>query len=267
MFPYIGGKFRLGKWIISHFPKNYTEMTYVEPFGGAGWVLFKKKPSKVEVYNDINSELVNLFRQIRDNYKEFRKKAVWTLHSREEYYLAKEEFPKTKEPLERALKFAIAQVQAFGGTFQKGWAYRKTKRNPDWFSFLLKLSKIRKRLEKVYVENLDFEEVIKKYDSKNTLFYLDPPYVGAEGYYAQEFTEKDHVRLAKVLKQVKGKWLLSYYPHPLIEELYKGFVIHKRYNRVSAKGITRASKDRTRPQRLELLIMNFDPEKCLCKEV
>jgi DNA adenine methylase len=83
MLPYIGGKSYLANWIIDSFPEKYKEMSYCEVFGGGGWVLFKKEPSYVETYNDLNKNLVNLFRIIRDNYEEFAHRAEWCLHSRE----------------------------------------------------------------------------------------------------------------------------------------------------------------------------------------
>lgn len=88
----MGGKSALSRWIIDNFPEDFEKRTYVEVFGGGGWVLFKKEPSYVEVYNDLNSHLVNLFKTIRDNYPEFEHKAEWSLHSREMYNEARERF-------------------------------------------------------------------------------------------------------------------------------------------------------------------------------
>lgn len=85
MIPYIGGKSYLANWIISQFPKGYEQLSYCEVFGGGGWVLFKKETSNIETYNDLNKNLVNLFRIIRDNYKAFEHRAEWSLHSREMY--------------------------------------------------------------------------------------------------------------------------------------------------------------------------------------
>lgn len=89
MLPYIGGKSYLAGWIISNFPKDYQKLSYCEVFGGGGWVLFKKEQSHLETYNDLNKNLVNLFRVIRDNYPQFEHKAQWSLHSREMYQEAR----------------------------------------------------------------------------------------------------------------------------------------------------------------------------------
>jgi len=95
MIPWVGGKCRLSPWIISHFPEDYTKRTYVEVFGGAGWVLFNKEPSKLDVYNDIRGDLVNLFKILRDNANEFKERAKWVLFSREMWKEAHEKVFKT----------------------------------------------------------------------------------------------------------------------------------------------------------------------------
>jgi len=267
MLPYIGGKFHLASWIISHFPKNYKEMTYVEPFGGAGWVLFKKQPSKVEVYNDLNKDLVNLFRQIRDNYDRLSWMLYWTLHSRDMYYesLKKLKNRDFKDDIERAYHTAVVYTQCFRGKAGAGWAYH-VKRVTSSRAFLNRLPSIRERLSNVQIECRDFQEVIETYDSENTLFYIDPPYFGKEKEYPVEFTEKDHIRLYETLKEVKGKWLLSYYPHPKILELYKDYVIHERQTVIHSKGITKNSRSKERPKVKEILIMNYEPESCGCEK-
>ncbi|NPA54063.1 MAG: DNA adenine methylase, partial [Aquificae bacterium] len=157
MLPYIGGKSRLANWIISNFPKDYQNLTYIEVFGGAGWVLFKKDKSILEIYNDIDEDLVNLFLQIRDNYKEFKKKAYWSLHSRHMFKIAKAKLQhkKFEDDIDRAVQFAIIQVQSFSGT-RNSWGYRKFDKNSRWIAFLKRLGKIRKRLERVQIECKDF---------------------------------------------------------------------------------------------------------------
>ena len=258
MIPYIGGKNNLSKWIISNFPKNYQELTYIEPFGGAGWVLFKKEKSVVEVYNDVNADLVNLFLQIRDNYKQFKRKALWTLNSRDMFKIAKAKFKhrKFEDDVDRAVQYAIIRVQSFSGS-GNSWGYSKTDKRARWKSFVKRIIKIRKRLETVQIENLDFRQIIEKYDSKTSLFYIDPPYIGKEHYYEASFTEKDHTELAKMLQQIKGKFVLSYYPHPLVDKYYKNFNIQTKQVSKSSYGITVNSKQKIRPKGTELLIKNF----------
>jgi len=154
MIPYQGGKNRLAQRIISLFPSNYEDLAYVEPFGGAGWVLFKKKPSRVEVYNDINGLLVNLFQQIRDNYKCFKRKAFLVLNARKEFEDAKRVLlsnPKNLDNCTKAVFTAVVLIQQFGGRGRiqgTAWGYIKkpSRKSIHWFAFLKRLSQIRKRL-------------------------------------------------------------------------------------------------------------------------
>jgi DNA adenine methylase len=256
MIPYIGGKSRLASWIISQFPENYTRMTYVEPFGGAGWVLFKKEKSLVEVYNDKDEMLVNLFIVLRDHFQEFRRRAHRTLYSRRIFTLAVEQIRNNyfKDNIDKAVAFAVSVVQSFSGT-RHSWSYgiSKKSRSENWLAFLRRLNEIRYRLSTVQIECLDFRKVIEKYDTPNTLFYLDPPYVGKESYYQGGFTEKDHIELAELLKNIKGKFLLSYYPCELVEELYKDF----NWETKEVSKFSSYAKERSRPRGTELLIKNF----------
>ena len=109
----------------------------------------------------------------------------------------------------------------------------------------------------VQIENLDFRQIIEKYDSEKALFYLDPPYIEKEHYYEVGFTEKDHTELAKMLKTIKGKFDLSYYPHSLIDKYYKNFNIQTKQVSKASYGITVNSRQKIRPKGTELLIKNF----------
>ncbi|GAB4287361.1 MAG: DNA adenine methylase [Ignavibacteriaceae bacterium] len=265
MIPYIGGKSYLANWIISNFPQNYRELTYCEVFGGGGWVLFKKDESYVEVYNDLNKNLVNMFKIIRDNFKEFEYKCQWSLHSREMYNEAREKFKDDKfiSDLERAMHYAIERVQSFSGHSSGSWGYAITADkiiSGKWLPFLKRLVYINARLKRVQVECLDFEKVIKKYDTTKTLFYLDPPYVGCENYYKTNdvhFKLEDHYRLAAILKKIKGKYVLSYYDDPLVLKLYKGNKILKKEAVKHSCGVVRTRKIKEKPKSTELLIMNY----------
>jgi len=263
MIPYIGGKSYLAGWIIDQFPENYKEMTYCEVFGGGGWVLFRKEPSYVEIYNDLNSNLTTLFKVIRDNYKKFEHRAQWSLHSREMYLEAREKLKNDKfiSQVEKSMHIAIEQVQSFSG--KGGWGYQVTAQkiaSGKWMPFLKRLQYINARLKKVQIECLDFEKIITKYDRETTLFYLDPPYVDVEHYYNSDevcFTLDDHKRLAGLLKKIKGKFVLSYYDHELVRSLYKKYkMLHKETSKHSC-GVTRNSKTKTKPRGKEVLVMNF----------
>ena len=265
MLPYIGGKSYLASWIISKFPENYRELSYCEVFGGGGWVLFKKEPSNVETYNDLNKNLVNLFRVIRDHYPEFEHRAQWSLHSREMYEEARKKLSEDKflSDIEKAMHYALIKTQTFSAQNSPSWGYGVISPklySGKWLPFLKRLSLINARLKRVQIECLDFERLIAKYDRKETLFYLDPPYVDVEFYYnvaGVDFQKKDHERLAAILKQIKGKFVLSYYKHPLVKSLYKGFRIESKIASKHSAGITVNSKTKVKPKSTEWLITNY----------
>lgn len=259
MIPYMGGKCTLARWIISNFPDDYQTMHYCEVFGGGGWVLFKKDRSYLETYNDKSEELINLFRIIRDNYNQFHYLTKWTFHSRSEYSVSKNKIQKPSiNKLARALYYAIHRSQSFSGNSGFGYQVSVHKYTSGlWMPFVKRLPLIRERLEYVQIECLDFRKLIMKYDSNNTLFYLDPPYVDLEFYYTELFTRKDHEDLAKLLKQIKGKFVLSYYEHPLVRKLYKDFRIITKTTSKSSAVITKNARAKERPKGYELLIMNY----------
>lgn len=259
MVPYMGGKYYLSKWIIENFPKNYKDMSYVEVFGGAGWVLLKKEPSALEIYNDKNEDLVNLFRIIRDRYRDFKLKAHWALNCRTEFDMAKARIRTRnfKDDLDKALCFALLQCLSFSATGSSYGYSRSIPRTGRWYSFLKRLFHFRNRFKYVNIECLDFEDLIQRYDSKNTLFYLDPPYYGKEFYYDVPFGEQDHIRLAGILKKIEGKFALSYYPCELIDRYYKRYKIISKDTVKHSCGSTRASKIMKKPKAKELLIRNY----------
>lgn len=262
MIPYIGGKSQIASWVIEHFPADYRRSTYVEVFGGAGWVLLKKDPSSNEVYNDLNEDLVNLFLMIRDRFDEFRERAEWTLQGRAIFEVARAKMKSRdfRDDVDRAIWYAITKTQSFAGHGNTyGYSIKPGSPTRGWSAFLGRLSLIRDRLLLVNIERLDFERLIKKYDSPTTFFYLDPPYVGAEGYYSVKFDEADHARLAETLRGIQGRFALSYYPHPLLKPLYKGFKTFTRTAVKSSYGVTRNSASDVRPRATEMLVTNYSP--------
>lgn len=258
MIPYMGGKCMLSSWIISHFPQNYEQQIYVEPFGGGGWVIARKRPSSNEVYNDARRELVNLFRQIRDEYDSFQHKVNWTFYSRDMFDEAKTGLLKeTTTPLDRALFFLIIKAMSFAANESTyGYSLGLRGRN-KWAGMLERVSKIRERMLSVNIECDDFQRVIERYDGPNTLFYCDPPYVDKEHYYSVDFGIKDHQRLHSTLKQIQGKFVLSYYPHDFVKSHYSTYRIVERQAVKSSYGITRNNAKKVRPKSTELLIMNY----------
>ena len=261
MINWVGGKGQQAKWIISHFPEGYENMVYVEPFGGAGWVLINKKPSLSEVYNDIDDNLVNLFRVVRDEPKKFFRLVDMTLRSKAEKDLGKVLLDTGQiyklDNLHRALYFALTYVLSYGGygngfrRYKDGWVKNGKKAGGDLRSFRNKIMQLHERLKDVTIENLDWKHCIELYDSPNTLFYVDPPYFG-KNLYRFKFTEKDHKLLRDILYNVKGKFILSYYLLPVILEWYDGFNIDMK------KLSTTVNDGNKRVKQIELLIMNYN---------
>ncbi len=227
---YYGGKWRLAPWIISHFPLHQC---YVEPFGGAAGVLLRKPPSVFEIFNDIDHEVVNFFRVLRERPVELIRAIELTPWSREEQRLS---FEPCDDPLERARRFYLRSWQTRGGPrtqWRSGWRYHyriNGQRPPDTTKLWNQtdhLWAVVERLKQVQIECDDALAVIERYDAPTTLFYVDPPYLAetrsqrwSAKAYQHEMSREDHIRLAEVLNEVEGMVVLSGYPSDLYEELY-----------------------------------------------
>ena len=222
---WVGGKRLLRKEIIPRIPKHDV---YCEVFGGAGWVLFGKSPDKkewevnkkkyTEIYNDINGELINFWRYIKYHPDAFVSELNEYLHSREIFENFKDN-PKRTE-LERAISFYYLLDTSYGSTSNHFCIAKGTNSLP--LKELEKVKKAYERLRHVFLENLDFEKLIEKYDSETTFFYLDPPYYMKEKLYKRDGVEGfvGHDKLAEILKNIKGKFLLSYNDVLHIRDLY-----------------------------------------------
>lgn len=249
---WMGGKFRLRKRIVEMLPQDH--LCYVEVFGGAGWVLFSKTPSKVEVFNDINGELINFFKVIRNQPAEFIEVCNYLLASREIFEEYKKTRPDCLTEVERAVRFYYLVHFSFGSRMQSFII------SPSGVKIVLKtleheIKQTRERLLNTIIENRDFELLIKSYDRSTSLFYCDPPYYGLTGYRTQgsgEFTVKDHLRLRDALARTKGRFLLSINDHPDIRELYQGFNFVNVDVRYSVSRMDKSSLKK------ELLISNYD---------
>ena len=215
---WVGGKRLLRKEIIKRFPTEGVEK-YVEPFGGAAWVLFGKEPHKKEVYNDINGELVNMFRMAKYHPEALERETGMMLNSREEFFRQRNMKAETMTELQRAARMYYLIRASYGAkvnTFGVGFRDVSAMRN---------LQAVHKRLAKVLIENKGFAEILKGHDSEKTLFFLDPPYHGTEMLYEIEggFGEEEHRQLAEMLRGPKGKWILSYNDDDFIRGLYEGY--------------------------------------------
>ena len=215
---WIGGKKLLRKEIIGNFPDKVER--YVEVFGGAGWVLFGKEPSKLEVFNDINGELINMYRCIKYHPTAVQQELEFMFMSREQFFDYRDKNLKGMTDIQRAARYFYIIKASFGGDKTSFGTSRKNIVNATDY-----LSEVAERLKNVVIENKDFLGLIKTYDRPNALFYCDPPYYGTEKYYNTGFSEEQHIQLRDILTQIKGKFILSYNDCEFIRDLYKNFNI------------------------------------------
>jgi DNA adenine methylase len=231
-FPYYGGKALLARRIVALMPGHKC---YVEPYGGAASVLLAKSPSPVEVYNDLNGEVVNFFRVLRERLPELQVLLHFTPYARGEYVACLED---CDDPLEMARRTYVRQHMTYAAVQQqrgpRRWKASRTvsaggmaKAVHAFRAGIVRLAAVAERFSRVQIECLPALEVIKRYDGPDTLFYCDPPYPtgarvasGARAY-TLEMTDDDHRELADVLRAVRGKVLLSGYRCPLYDGLYR----------------------------------------------
>lgn len=217
---WVGGKKLLRNRILQEFPEPGTFDRYIEVFGGAAWLLFAKdKHAKMEVYNDVNGQLVNLFRVVKYHPEALQAELDWILTSREQFFDALQEVRGLTD-IQRAARFFIAIKESFG-TDCRSFAVRP-KDMQKAVDFLRVASD---RLRRVVIEQEDFERLLKTYDRPDALFYLDPPYYEAEKYYPDRFQPEDHKRLREALGRIRGRFVLSYNDCRLIRELYHGYTV------------------------------------------
>ncbi len=218
---YIGGKNRLAKQIIDLFPKHTT---YVEAFAGGAQVLFRKEPSKVEILNDLDGEIVNFYRVCQQHFEELLKYFRYVLVSRKWFDLLRVTDPDTLTDIQRAARHLYLLKNCFASLVNNP-VYHRNVVQPASFN-LDKLPQIiesaHKRLERVQVECAPYEEILKRYDRPTTLFYLDPPYFGRK-LYRHNLEDTDFAGLADQLKHLKGKFILSLNDVPEVRKLFAQF--------------------------------------------
>src|SRR5262245_60457083 len=211
-FSWFGGKGRMRAKLLPLIPAHRI---YVEPFGGAASMLLAKEPSPVEVYNDLNSGLVNFFRVLRDarKFKRLQFLSSLTPYSREEYYWARDTWEGCSSPVDRAHRWFTVARMSFGGMFGKSWGFTVhsscrgvSQTVSRYLSAIESLPQIHARLMIVQIEHRDALDVINTYDSPETFFFLDPPYEPStrrSGSYLHEMTEDGHRELVSRLLRVK----------------------------------------------------------------
>lgn len=242
---YHGGKWRLAPWIISQFPAHRV---YVEPYGGGGSVLLRKPRCYAEVYNDLDGDIVNFFRVLRDDGERLREKLELTPFAREEFVLS---YEPTDDSLERARRTVVRSFMGFGSAactqvsatkpgagFKPDTGYRANSNRSgttpahDWAHYPECLPFLIQRLSGVVIENRNAIEVMRQQDSPVALHYVDPPYVhstrGLKQWrtpqsYRHEMSDDDHREMAECLRSLKGMVVLSGYRCPLYDELFEGW--------------------------------------------
>lgn len=222
---YFGGKWSMADWIISHFPPHER---YIEPCGGGASVLINKTPVNLEIYNDIDGNVVNFFRVLRDRPEELAQAVYLTPYAKEEFKACKS--LAGADDLERARRFFTVLWQGRSGVFNNtGWR-RETKVldyttfNSVFTSQYENLLKIAARLRAVQIDNIPAEQCIADYDHPTALIYFDPPYVlstRTDHRYTHDVDDSFHIKTAGLLLQCKSDVVVSGYPSPLYTELYE----------------------------------------------
>jgi DNA adenine methylase len=223
IIPWPGGKRRLLKHLYPHFPRHEC---YVEAFaGGAAALLLRPSPAPVEVLNDVNGELVNLYRVVRHHLDEFVRMFRWSLVSRQMFEWAQIERPETLTDVQRAARCYYLQKLAFGGkTTGQSFGYVASGHGPriNLLRIEEELSAVHIRLANVIVEHGPWQAVVDRYDRPHTLHYLDPPYWQTEGY-GVDFPFDQYVAIADFMGRCQGRVVLSINDHPEIRRVFDGF--------------------------------------------
>lgn len=241
---YHGAKFRLAPWVISFFPEHQT---YVEPFGGSAGILMQKPRAYAEIYNDLDGDVVNLFRVLRDEVKAKRlmDQCMITPFAREEFEQA---YESCDCPVERARRTLIRATMGFGsaGASKGSTGFRvDTRRSYGtashlWATYPASIASFTSRLQGILIENRPAIDVMQKHDGSETLHYVDPPYmhgtryIGGSAYYRHELTDSDHEKLLQELQQLEGFVIVSGYDSDLYNDVLPGWEKHSTRARMSS---------------------------------
>lgn len=223
IIPWIGGKRRLADHLIPRFPKHEC---YVEVFAGGAALYFLRPPAAVEVINDINGDLINLYRVVQHHLEEFVRQFKWALTSRQVFKWLQDTPPETLTDIQRAARFYYLQQNCFGAKIESQSFGTATTTPPGLNLLRLEetLSAAHLRLAATFIERLDWKACIDRYDRPHTLFYLDPPYWETEGY-GVPFEYTEYVAMAARLRTLKGRAIVSLNDHPDIRRAFDGFYI------------------------------------------
>lgn len=239
VFRYPGSKWAIADWIISHFPEGYEKMVYLEPFAGSGAVFFNKKPGSVETINDLDGNVVNLFRVLREQPEELKRALELTPYSRQEYDNA---FLPCEDPLEKARRYMVMTTQAIGAKLchKCGWRNHKQMKIGGtackWAGITEVIDEAARRLKGnttnlVQIECMDAMRLIERYNNADTLMYLDPPYIKSTrksgALYKVEMDDEQHRQLMRAISESRAKIIISGYASSIYSDYLKGWETDK----------------------------------------
>lgn len=222
IIPWPGGKRRLAKHILPLL--DVPHRSYVEPFAGGAAILFLRKPAPCEVINDLNGELVRLYRCVQHHFEELVRQFKWALASREMFRWAQLQHVDTLTDIQRAARFFYLQKLAFGGKVD-GQTFGTAPGHAPRFNLVRveeDLSQAHLRLSRVVIEHLPWQDCMARYDREDTLFFLDPPYWQTAGY-GNTFGLDQHEQLAGAMRTLRGRAILTINDHPDMRRVYAGF--------------------------------------------
>ncbi|MFV0266980.1 MAG: DNA adenine methylase [Draconibacterium sp.] len=252
---YYGGKQTLMRHIKPLVPEH---VTYTEAFVGGGALFFAKEPSEVEVINDVNGALINFYRVLKSRFPELKQLIDETLHSRRTHEFAQliHEFGEFFDPVQRAWALWVLSKMSFAAQLDSTFGYDKTKNTTSKKITNSKeqfTESLAKRLEHTQIEQTNALRIIQSRDNGKAFHFVDPPYIGtACGHYSGTFNLMDFQDLLELLSAVKGKFMLTMFPHPLLDEFVRKntWVVHQVERTISA------SKTNRRKQ-VELMVCNY----------
>ncbi|MDX9703950.1 MAG: DNA adenine methylase [Candidatus Auribacterota bacterium] len=252
---YYGGKQTLLRHILPLIPAHTT---YTEAFVGGASVYFAKQPAELEVINDVNGNLVNFYKVLQSNYHELKHRIDETLHSRREHEYAQivYDYPEFFLSIDRAWALWVLSKMSFASKLDGTFGYDKAKNSiakkvqnaKDQFTIELS-----KRLEQTQIECTDALRIIRSRGTENTFHFVDPPYIGTDcGHYSGTYNLMDFQNLLELLSKIKGKFMLTMFPHPLMDE----FIQRNGWNVCKIERTISASKTNRRKQ-IELIVCNY----------
>lgn len=249
LVPWIGGKRRLAKHLLPIFPEHSC---YVEPFCGAAALFFMKDQVESEVLNDINGDLVSLYRVVKNHLEEFIRQFKYSLSSRQMYDWLNSAQVEPLTDIQRAARFYYLQKLGFGGKVNSRTFGTATTSPPRLNLLRIEedLSAAHLRLSRTYIEHLEWSECIRRYDRPHTLFYCDPPYLGTEGY-GVGFDLDQYDRMAELARSINGRMVISVNDIPEMRKAFAGLAMDTVDINYTVGGSGKSC------QRQELIIRNF----------